>query len=130
MHIYISNGLALSKRSVKVCIGSRALSASLNDQPFFLTEPLASMVDVDESTWLLEDGSVHIILRKARIGEVWPSVFVGGESLSVAEQDEVKKSLLRERFSLENPDMDFSGAAFTGGDIPDPRTFMGGIRHS
>lgn len=41
-------------------------------------------------------------------------------------QSEVQKSLMLERFQEENPGFDFSGASFNG-QVPDPKTFMGGV---
>jgi hypothetical protein len=41
-------------------------------------------------------------------------------------QSEVQKSLMLERFQEENPGFDFSGASFNG-NVPDPKTFMGGV---
>jgi len=43
--------------------------------------------------------------------------------VSTIEQQEDQKRLMLERFQLENPGFDFSGAEFTG-TVPDPRTFM------
>jgi len=41
-------------------------------------------------------------------------------------QSELQKSLMLERFQAENPGFDFSGADFNG-QVPDPKTFMGGV---
>jgi hypothetical protein len=37
--------------------------------------------------------------------------------------------MLLERFQAEHPGFDFSGAEVTGA-VPDPRTFLGGMRHT
>ena len=44
-------------------------------------------------------------------------------------KQEVQKKILLERFQEENPTFDFSGAEFNG-QIPDPRTFMGGLNYT
>lgn len=42
--------------------------------------------------------------------------------------EEVKKQLMLERFQEENPGFDFSNAEFNGS-VPDPQTFMGGVKY-
>lgn len=44
-------------------------------------------------------------------------------------KEEVKKSLMRERFQEEHPGFDFSGADFNG-TVPEAREFMGGVKRS
>lgn len=41
--------------------------------------------------------------------------------------EEVKKRLMLERFQEENPGFDFSNATFNGA-VPDPQSFMGGVK--
>ena len=45
------------------------------------------------------------------------------------ENEEDKRRLMLERFQMENPGFDFSGASFNGQAAPDASTFMGGISH-
>ena len=40
----------------------------------------------------------------------------------------MKKAMILERFQQENPGFDFSGADFNG-QVPDPKTFMGGMAY-
>lgn len=69
------------------------------------------------------DGVLQITLTKARPGETWPCAFVGHESLDAAAEEADRRQMLLERFQLEHPGFDFSGAEVTGS-VPDPRTFM------
>jgi CS domain len=41
----------------------------------------------------------------------------------------VQQQILKERWQEENPSMDFTSATFNGSSVPDPRTFMGGVRY-
>ncbi len=83
----------------------------------------------DESFWTLDAaaGSVHLTLQKAQEGKSWPGVFRGhGGDLEGAAQESEQKRLLLERFQLEHPGFDFSGAEINGA-VPDASTFMGGF---
>lgn len=44
-------------------------------------------------------------------------------------QSEIQKGLMLERFQSENRGFDFSGATFNG-QVPDPKTFMGGVGYN
>ena len=66
-----------------------------------------------------------MILTKARPGETWPAVFVGHAALDALATDEAKRQMLLERFQMEHPGFDFSGAEVSGS-VPDPRNFMRG----
>ena len=47
--------------------------------------------------------------------------------MNVLEKEELQKKLLLERFQEEHGGFDFSDAQING-NVPDPRTFMGGIK--
>jgi len=66
---------------------------------------------------------MHFTLTKARPGETWPAVFVGHAQLDALGEEDTKRRMLLERFQLEHPGFDFSGAEVNGA-VPDPRTFM------
>ena len=99
---------------------------------WFLDEPTFGVVDVSESTWSLEDGNIiTIYLTKAHRGELWDAALRGNKAVQLdpmAKEDE-KKKLMLERFQEENPGFDFRDAQFNGG-VPDPRSFMGGVKYS
>jgi hypothetical protein len=87
---------------------------------------------------------ITIYLQKVAKGMVWESPLRGHTKTSgtttgssgndnyhnkldpISLQD-VQRALLLERWQEENPGMDFRDATFNGGNIPDPRTYMGGI---
>lgn len=95
----------------------------------------------------LEDGIIHLQLQKALVGTTWlcctkghPALQQNNErdtnssesstaasSLSVIEQQQETEQMLLQRFQLEHPGFDFSGAHVSG-NVPDAREFMGGIQ--
>ena len=46
----------------------------------------------------LEDEELHILLQKAKKGEVWDCVFVGHSKINPLDQQEIQKKLMLERF--------------------------------
>lgn len=104
---------------------------------YMIDEATYGKVDIEESTWTLEDGNVVIYLQKANKGLVWESALLGrrvNESIVAAVLDpfqleQVKQELLLERWQAENPGMDFRDAKFNGATVPDPRTYMGGVKY-
>ena len=105
------------------------LTLGLKGAPPFLDAPLAAACLAKESLWCWEEGEVAITLTKARKGETWPSVCQGHGELDAAAEADVHKRMLLERFGQEHPGFDFSGAEVSGA-VPDPREFMGGVKHS
>ena len=126
-------------------------------QEWFLNEGTYGTVEVDESTWTLEDydnnddvrnnGGVRrkiivITLTKANRGTVWEAALKGNPvaaktkttisppaaTMDPFSKEQVKKDLMIQRFHEENPGFDFSGADFNG-NIPDARDFMGGVKY-
>lgn len=98
---------------------------------YFINEETFGLVEVSESTWTVEDGQIVVYLAKASKGEVWDVALKGKEaaSLDPFARQEVQKEMMLERFQEENPGMDFRGAQFNG-NVPHPRTFMGGVKYS
>jgi hypothetical protein len=107
-------------------VTSKRVSMGLHGNPPYLEHDLAAPAKTSECFWTLEDGTLHITLAKAQEGEPWPSVFVG-HAAAVGEQQEDQQRLMLERFQVEHPGFDFSSATFNG-QVPNPRTFMGGLR--
>jgi CS domain len=118
---------------------------------WFLNEDTYDTVDVNESTWSLEDDDdddsnkskvIVIYLIKARRGMLWEAALKGNpessssgplsSSASVTmdpiQKEQMKKSLLLQRFQEENPGFDFSNAELNGA-APDAREFMGGVQY-
>ena len=97
----------------------------------FLDEDFGGKVDTTESSWYLDDGKVlTIVLIKAYRGATWENALRGREAaVDPFTKEQIQKEMMLERFQEENPGMDFRGADFSGS-VPDPRTFMGGVKHN
>jgi len=122
-------------------LGVKSLVQS--QKQYFLNEETFGLVDVSESTWYLEDATTLIVyLAKAKKGEVWELALKGNTTVKAESRNskqslqmdplskrEIQKEMMLERFQEENPGMDFRGAEFNGS-VPDPRTFMGGVKYS
>jgi hypothetical protein len=107
---------------------------------FFLDEDTFATVDTADSTWCYEDDDsdgggrklIVIYLQKAAKGLVWQCALQskhGSASLDPFSLQQVQKKIMTDRWQEENPGMDFRDAEFNGS-VPDPRTFMGGVRYS
>jgi len=121
----------LVKASMLYCtITPSHLTLGLKGAPHpFIDETTAGSVKATESFWTLEDGELHILLQKASKGEVWPSALAGRGALDPLTSETVRKQLMLERFQEENPGFDFSNANFNGA-VPDPQTFLGGVKYT
>jgi CS domain len=99
---------------------------------FYLDEDTVHPVDTTESTWCWEDeDGLVIYLQKMAKGVVWEAALRGTSTpvpLDPVALAEVQKELMLERWQEEHPGMDFRDATFNG-NVPDPRTFMGGVRY-
>ena len=54
---------------------------------------------------------------------------VVNESIDPLTKQEMQRTMMLERFQEENPGFDFRDASFNG-EVPDPRTFMGGVGYN
>jgi len=144
-------------RQINCVISANHLKLGQVGQNWFLNEGTYGTVDVDESTWTLEDYDgddaagnrrkvIVITLVKANRGTVWEAALKGNPNATGANsktknatgtttttmdaisKEQVKKELMLQRFNEENPGFDFSGADFNGS-IPDARDFMGGVKY-
>jgi len=127
INIYIKPPEGVTAKLINCVIESKHISIGIKGNPPYINDDLFSSVKHKESFWSIEDGELHIFLVKATLGETWPGVLAGAV-MDPFSQDQVKKNLMLERFQMENPGFDFSGAEFSG-QAPDPKTFMGGISH-
>lgn len=103
---------------------------------FFIDEATYGKVNLSDSSWYLDadDGIINIVLAKVYRGETWENALLGvgerqGQVVDPFTKQQIQKDLMIERFQEENPGFDFRGAEFNGA-VPDPRTFMGGVRYS
>ena len=118
---------------------------------FFIDENTFDKIKVKESSWYLDDGVITIILAKCFRGQTWEGVLRGhhdaathpskgpsqrnetagvvNESIDPVTKQEMQRTMMLERFQEENPGFDFRDATFNG-EVPDPRTFMGGVGYN
>ena len=80
-----------------------------------------------ECIWEMDNGEITVTLIKAIKAETWLCVFKNHSKINALDQQEMQKKLLLERFQEEHGGFDFSDAQING-NVPDPRTFMGGIK--
>mmetsp|Transcript_26993 Transcript_26993/g.26623 ORF Transcript_26993/g.26623 Transcript_26993/m.26623 type:complete len:80 (-) Transcript_26993:20-259(-) len=78
---------------------------------------------------MVDNDELVINLQKMRKAETWASCCKRHGELDAFTKTEVQKQLMLERFQQENPGFDFSNAEFNG-NVPDPRTFMGGVSYT
>jgi len=126
LHVYITPPPGVTAKMIDCKIGPSSMTLGLKGNPPFLNEKFEAGVNSDESLWCMEDGEIHIVLTKGSKGVPWSAVFQGHTKVDPYTQSEVQKALMLERFQEENPGFDFSGASFNG-QVPDPKTFMGGV---
>ena len=135
-------------------VGQRKQQDQQEDH-YFMNESTYATVDVANSTWTWDEetGILTIELQKANKGIVWETACLGDDEddddddddnnknktnkgnsttkavrLNPFQLEEEKEHLMLERWQEENPGMDFRGAKFNGS-VPDPRSFMGGVKY-
>eukprot|EP00750_Incisomonas_marina_P025030 INCI5298.2.p1 GENE.INCI5298.2~~INCI5298.2.p1 ORF type:complete len:174 (+),score=39.99 INCI5298.2:102-623(+) len=127
--IYLHPPKGVTRRMLDIDIAERFIFVGIKGNPPFLHQQFYGQIKLDESFWMLDDGVIEISLQKQKKGEPWSAVFVGHGQMNPLVEQQLSKKLLLERFAEENPGFDFSNAEFSG-NAPDPRKFMGGIRHT
>jgi hypothetical protein len=128
VNVYVATPPGVRGRDLDVSNERQRLKFGLRGNPPFLDGALFSPVRTSDSLWTLEDGVLHVNLAKSNVGEAWPCVIQGheGQLDEAAKRDDAQRLLL-ERFQHEHPGFDFSGATVNGDEVPDARTFLGGI---
>jgi len=129
VEIFVPTPPGCKAAHLEVEISTRKVRVGLKGNPErYLDHEVSGKIITSESLWTHDSSTstLSITLAKAKQGEVWPSVFIGHE-LSDAEIQEEKRLAMLQRFQLEHPGMDFSGATFNG-EIPKAHEFMGGMK--
>mmetsp|Transcript_7152 Transcript_7152/g.15778 ORF Transcript_7152/g.15778 Transcript_7152/m.15778 type:complete len:158 (+) Transcript_7152:169-642(+) len=124
--IYIVPPPGVTAKMIDCKITAKTMTLGLKGNPPFLNETFEQPVNSGDSYWTIEDGALTISLTKGSKGRTWEAVFEGHTKVDPFTLSECKKSMMLERFQEENPGFDFSGASFNG-QVPDPKTFMGGV---
>jgi hypothetical protein len=129
---------------IKILVNQLRVGLNGHDR-YFIDEMTFGKVDTSESSWYIDDSIIHILLIKASRGSIWDTPLMGRDlatncngkqdsnsTVSVvvdpATKEKITQELMLERFQEENPGFDFRDAEFNGA-VPDPRTFMGGIKY-
>lgn len=112
---------------VQVATGTRAKDVRCTIRPSFIAlsiagttvfeGELAGPVQPGDSVWTLEDKRllrVFLVKVDKTAGNCWPSLLVNQFEANFFTKDEMEKKLTLQRFQLENPGMDFSGASISG----------------
>jgi len=129
VNMYVPLPQGVRAKDIACSIKSNHLTLGIKGSPPYIDEDFGGSVDTEQSFWTVEDGTLHLQLQKALVGESWLCACKGQGQLDEVEQQRVQQSLMLERFQRENPGFDFSQAEFSG-QIPDARQFMGGIDHN
>jgi len=127
--VYIQPPPGVTAKMLDLKITAKELTLGLKGNPPFLKELFEDTVNSSESTWTLDNGELQITLTKGSKGVTWQCLFKGHTPVDPFTLSECQKSLMLERFQAENPGFDFSGATFNG-QVPDPKTFMGGVGYN
>ena len=156
VHVFITPPPGVAAKMIDCKISATQLTLGLKGNPPFMDEPFTEKANASESYWTMEDAEppregkeLHLIITKGSKGVTWPSLLRGHTEVDPYTQQELQKTLMLERFQAEvrpcptprapaahrptaphacgqNPGFDFSGASFNG-QVPDPKTFMGGV---
>ena len=128
VNVYVSVPPGVRAGALDVSIKPSDVSIGIKGNPPYLAHDLSFPVKTEESFWTLASSELHVQLQKRERGKSWPCVFVGHGELDALAAQKEKQRLMKERFQMEHPGFDFSGAEFNG-EAPDAATFMEGVPH-
>jgi len=129
VNIYVKPPSGIRARDLIVVFESQKLTVGIQGNPAFIDEPLFSSIVKSESFWTLEDGELHLSMKKMSKAESWLGALARHAAANPEFEAEAKRQMLLQRFQEEHPGFDFSGAEMSGA-APDARSFMGGVNTS
>ncbi|KAF8822202.1 nuclear movement protein domain containing protein [Cardiosporidium cionae] len=129
VHLFLNPPFGCTVREMDIKIEASKLSVGTKRGTALFKGDLFSIIDTNDSFWMIEDNELHIQMGKMRKGEVWNCAVKGHPELDPVTQQEIQKDIMLQRFQEENPGFDFSSATFSGS-APNPREFMGGISYN
>ncbi|CAM9157576.1 unnamed protein product [Pylaiella littoralis] len=130
VNLYIETPPGVKADRVDCKITPRHLRLGIKGNPPFLDEDTGGPVVVEESYWMMDGGELNVNLQKMKKAETWPSALQGkNTTVDPITLEGMQKKIMLERFQSENPGFDFSGAEFNG-EVPDARSFMGGVKYT
>merc|ERR1712157_132334 len=95
--LYIKTPKHIKAKDLRIELKTKHIQIGIKKMKPFISDDLSYPINSMSSTWYMEDDGVCISLTK--------------------------KSMMLERFSRENPGMDFSSAQFSGS-CPEPTQFL------
>ncbi|KAK7097492.1 nudC domain-containing protein 2-like [Littorina saxatilis] len=116
VYIEANTGSDISAKVVKCDIRPRHLKIVVYGE-VLVDGDLCEAVQPDDSTWTIEDKRVlRVCLSKAlaTADHCWKSLLTDRYHVDPYTLDEMQKKLTLQRFQMENPGFDFSGATVTG----------------
>ena len=128
VNIYIRPPEGVTVEMIDCEISSKRVRLGLRGNPPFIDEATGGPIVKDESYWTLDDGELVLYLQKVQKGQTWDAALQGRGTVDPMTKQEIQKDLMLERFQEEHPGFDFRGADFNGA-VPDPRTFMDGVKY-
>ncbi|EEB13573.1 NudC domain-containing protein, putative [Pediculus humanus corporis] len=113
VHIEVNIPSNTSAKDIKVKVNPKFISCTVKGNVIFEGE-LPRPVYADELIWTIEEGNLCILLAKADHcvkDDMWESLLANGQyKPDPLTLHETRKNLDLERFQIENPGLDFSGA--------------------
>ncbi|CAM9174714.1 unnamed protein product [Ectocarpus sp. 6 AP-2014] len=130
VNLYIETPPGVKADRIECKITPRHICMGLKGNPPFIDEDTGGPVVVEESYWMMDGGELNVNLQKMKKADTWPAALQGRNTqVDPMTLEGMQKKIMLERFQSENPGFDFSGAEFNG-QVPDARSFMGGVKYT
>eukprot|EP00903_Cladosiphon_okamuranus_P012348 g11577.t1 len=130
VNLYIETPPGVTADRLDCKITPKHIRLGIKGNPPFIDEDTGGPVVVEESYWMMEGRELNVNLQKMKKAETWPAALQGRNSkVDPLTLEGMQKKIMLERFQSENPGFDFSGAEFNG-EVPDARSFMGGVKYT
>ncbi|CAM9612748.1 unnamed protein product [Hapterophycus canaliculatus] len=130
VNLYIETPPGVKADRVDCKITPTHIRLGLKGNPPFIDEDTGGPVVVEESYWMMDGGELNVNLQKMKKADTWPAALQGrNTTVDPVTLEGMQKKIMLERFQSENPGFDFSGAEFNG-QVPDARSFMGGVKYT
>ncbi|KAJ8297530.1 hypothetical protein KUTeg_024061 [Tegillarca granosa] len=116
IHIEVNVPPGSSSKDISCQIKSNYLKVTVKGNQI-IEGKLPGVIHPDDSVWTLEDKKLlRICLPKSNpsAANCWKSLLVGQYNVDPYTFDQMEKKLTLQRFQLENPGFDFSGASVSG----------------
>eukprot|EP00752_Nemacystus_decipiens_P007181 g6430.t1 len=130
VNLYIETPPGVTADRLDCKITPKHIRLGIKGNPPFIDEDTGGPVVVEESYWMMDGGELNVNLQKMKKAETWPAALQGRNTrVDPLTLEGMQKKIMLERFQSENPGFDFSGAEFNG-EVPDARSFMGGVKYT